>query len=202
MNYTCSEISDCIVHPLIINILKYLFLLMSCSVFASAVTAQNNPPLTKHSKIYIVRHAEKLNGDDPLLTEEGNKRAGDLMRILKNKKITRIYVSEFKRTQNTGDSLRLQLGIDTIQINADTSCNSLFDAIAQHTDWNKSILIITHSNIIQKVIYKLGITDFPQENIPVAEFDNLYMVGVKKKKTVLKHLKYGKPSGTSEMKMK
>ena len=182
--------------------MKYLFLLLGCSFFANAVIAQNNPPLTKPGKIYIVRHAEKLNGDDPLLTEEGNKRAGDLMRILKNKKISRIYVSEFKRTQNTGDSLRLQLGIDTIQINADTSCTSLLDAIAQHNDWNKSILIITHSNIIQKVIYKLGITDFPQENIPAAEFDNLYIVSVKKKKTVLKHLKYGKPSGTSEMMMK
>jgi 2,3-bisphosphoglycerate-dependent phosphoglycerate mutase len=177
--------------------LKYLFLLLTCSLFAVTVTAQNNPPLSKHSKIYIVRHAEKLSGDDPLLTEDGNKRAVDLMRVLKNKKISRIYVTEFKRTQNTGDSMRLQLSIDTIQINADTSCASLFAAITQHDDWNKSILIITHSNIIQKIIYKLGIIDFPQENIPAAEFDNLYIVSLKKKKAVLKHLKYGKPSGSS-----
>jgi phosphohistidine phosphatase SixA len=177
--------------------LKYLFFLLVCSLFANTVIAQTNPPLAKHSKIYIVRHAEKLGGDDPLLTEEGNKRAGDLMRQLKNKKISRIYVSEFKRTQNTGDSMRLQLAIDTVQINADTSCTSLFAAITQHNDWNKSILIITHSNIIQKVIYKLGITNFSQENIPSNEFDNLYFVSMKKKKAVLKHLKYGKPSAAS-----
>ena len=64
--------------------MKYFFLLLGCSFFANAVIAQNNPPLTKPGKIYIVRHAEKLKGDDPLLTEEGNKRAGDLMRVLKN----------------------------------------------------------------------------------------------------------------------
>ena len=182
--------------------MKYLFYLLVCLVFANAGFAQTPPPLAKHSKIYIVRHAEKLSGDDPLLTEDGKKRAGDLMRQLKNKNINRIYVSEFKRTQNTGDSLRLQLGIDTVQVNADTSCASLFDAVAQHKDWNKSILIITHSNIIQKIIYKLGITDFPQENIPANEFDNLYIVSMKNKKAVLKHLKYGKPSGASEMMMK
>ena len=172
-----------------IKTLKYFFLIVLCAAFVNTITAQSNAKPGKHSKIYIVRHAEKLDGDDPLLTAEGNKRAGDLMRVLKNKKISRIYVTEFKRTQNTGDSLRIQLGIDTVQINADTSCASLFAAITQHKDWNKSILIITHSNIIQKVIYKLGITDFPQENIPAAEFDNLYTVSIKKNKPVLQHIK-------------
>ena len=59
------------------------------------------------AKVYLVRHAEKISGEDPLLTAGGNKRAGDLMRALKDKNIKRIYVTEYKRTQNTGDSLRL-----------------------------------------------------------------------------------------------
>jgi broad specificity phosphatase PhoE len=181
--------------------LKYIILFLLCSAVFSAAIAQNTPAITKHSKIYIVRHAEKLDGDDPLLTEEGNKRAGDLMRRLKDKKIERIYVSEFKRTQNTADSLRLQLGIDTVQINADTSCQSLFAAITKNNDWDKHILIVTHSNIIQKIIYKLGLTDFPQENIPAAEFDNLYKVELKKGKLDLKHTKYGKPSAASAQMM-
>lgn len=156
----------------------------------------------KSSKIYIVRHAEKLSGDDPLLTDDGNKRAGDLMRELKNKGIKRIYVTEFKRTQNTADSLRILAGVDTVQIIGDTACVSLFNAIASQQDWNNPILVITHSNIIQKVIYKLGITDFPQENIPANEFDNLYQVSLKNRKPVLQHTKYGKPSGSSATMMK
>ena len=93
--------------------------------------------------------------------------------------------------------MRLQLGIDTIQIMADTSCAALFAAITEHNDWNQPILIVTHSNIIQKIIYKLGLIDFPQQNIPEKEFDNLYMIRLQKKKPVLEHRKYGNPSAPS-----
>ncbi|MEN9571062.1 MAG: hypothetical protein RL172_2293 [Bacteroidota bacterium] len=151
----------------------------------------------KRSTIYIVRHGEKQSGDDPDLTAEGKQRAGQLASVLKNKKIRRIYVSEFKRTQQTADSMRIQLGIDTVQYLADTSCTALFAAITRNNDWNSSILIVSHSNIMQKIIYKLGISDFPQANIPAAEFDNLYRVSQKKKQAVLLHQKYGQPSQPS-----
>ena len=108
-----------------------------------------------------------------------------------------MYVTEYKRTQNTADSLRIQFNIDTVQILADTNCVSLFNAITANKDWKKPILIVTHSNIVPKVIYKLGITFFPQENLPDTEFDNLYIVSFKKGKPVLKHTKYGKPSAAS-----
>jgi 2,3-bisphosphoglycerate-dependent phosphoglycerate mutase len=164
---------------------------------ALQLSAQQKITQGRNSRIYIIRHAEKQKGDDPLLTDEGNARAGDLMRAMKGKKIRRIYVSQYKRTQLTADSLRLQLHIDTVQINADTSCTALFNAITKNKDWNHPILIITHSNIMQKIIYKLGITGFPQQNIPEKEFDNLYMVRLKKNKPVLQHNKYGKRSASS-----
>lgn len=167
------------------------------AVTASMVYGQNDVSQGRKSRIFIVRHAEKQTGTDPLLTDEGNKRAGDLMKTLKKEKIKRIYVTQYKRTQHTADSLQLQLGIDTVQIIADTSCAALFEAISQNNDWNEPILVITHSNIIQKIIYKLGITDFPQQNIPEKEFDNLYLVSVKNKQPALAHTKYGKPSTTS-----
>src|SRR4029078_5982747 len=92
------------------------------------VNAQT-PGFGHKAKIYLVRHAEKLTGKDPLLTEQGNKRAGDLMRTLKGKNIQHIFVTEYRRTQNTGDSLRIQLGIDTIHYLSDTSCIDLFQKI-------------------------------------------------------------------------
>jgi 2,3-bisphosphoglycerate-dependent phosphoglycerate mutase len=149
------------------------------------------------STIFMVRHAEKQAGNDPALTKEGNMRAGDLMRKLKNEKIKRMYVSEYKRTWQTADSLRIQFGIDTVHYLADTSCIDLFNAITKHGDWDKTILIISHSNILQKIIYKLGVTGFPQQNIPDNEFDNLFMVNFKKNKAKLKLVKYGKPSSLS-----
>jgi len=177
--------------------MKYLLQIICILFIANTSYAQSAIAPGKHSRIYIVRHGEKQKGDDPLLTEEGYKRAGDLMRELQNKGIKRIYVTQYKRTQQTADSVRLQLGIDTVQIIADTSCAALFAAITNHNDWNQPILIVTHSNIIQKIIYKLGLTDFPQQNIPEKEFDNLYLIKIQKKKTVLEHSRYGAPSAAS-----
>src|SRR5262245_50074133 len=54
--------------------------------------------------VFIVRHAEKASATDkdPSLSPEGQKRAGALAHILKDSKITSVFVTEFKRTQETG----------------------------------------------------------------------------------------------------
>src|SRR4051812_12158967 len=67
-----------------------------------------------HTNIYLVRHAEKDAGRDPQLTEAGKKRAADLAHILKDKNIQRIYVTDYRRSWMTADSLRIQSGIDTV----------------------------------------------------------------------------------------
>lgn len=180
---------------------KNLFILLLSITFANFLNAQMLPATGTKTNIYIVRHAEKQPGEDPFLTTDGNIRAGDLMRTLKYKKIKRIYVSQFKRTQQTADSMFLKLGIDTVQYIADVSCTDLFNAIEKNNDWNKHILIISHSNIMQKIIFKLGVTDFPQQNIPANEFDNLYLVRFKNKQPLLEKNKYGKPSAASETMM-
>ena len=130
---------------LIKSVTKNLVILLLTLTFATFLNAQSQPAIGNKTNIYIVRHAEKQAGEDPLLTPEGNIRAGDLMRTLKNKRIKRIYVSQFKRTQQTADSMFLQLGIDTVLYNADVSCTDLFNTIEKNHDWNKHILIISHS---------------------------------------------------------
>jgi broad specificity phosphatase PhoE len=174
------------------------FIISVCSlIILQQSMAQSNVPVGKNATIYIVRHAEKLSGEDPLLTPEGNSRSGDLMRTLIDKHIAKIYVSEFKRTQHTADSLHLNIGIDTVHYMADTSCTNLFETIINNKTGNKSILIISHSNIIQKIIYKLGIINFPQENLPAGEFDNLYIIHFINNKPSLEKKKYGKASTLS-----
>jgi phosphohistidine phosphatase SixA len=149
------------------------------------------------ARIYLVRHAEKGSGDDPLLTDKGNKRAGDLVRILKNKKIGRIYVTEYRRTQNTGDSLRIQLGIDTVHYLSDTSCTDLLNQIRKHNDVNKAILIIGHSNTIPLAINKFGLRNYPKNSIPENEFDNLFLLTFKNGQPSLEKTKYGSSPGTA-----
>ena len=169
-------------------------LFLSCLVIsAKAQTIE----FGNNSKVYLVRHAEKESGNDPLLTPDGNKRAGDLMRALKGKQVKRIYVTEYKRTQNTGDSLRIQLGIDTVHYGSDTSCTDLINKLETHHDLNDAILIIGHSNTIPLVIRKLGITNYPKDYIPSNDFDDLFLLSFKKGKAILTRSKYGAASAVS-----
>ncbi|MEO6721416.1 MAG: histidine phosphatase family protein [Ferruginibacter sp.] len=173
--------------------LNFIFLLLAaCS---SAGAQQIN--FGNKASIYLVRHAEKGQGNDPLLTGEGNKRAGDLLRALKSKNILRIYVTEYKRTQNTGDSLRIQLGIDTVHYTADTTGDDLAKKILEHNDLNAPILVIGHSNTIPKIIQRLGLPGYPRDYIPDSEFDNLFLLKYKKGKAILQKSKFGASSGSS-----
>lgn len=174
------------------------FISLAILLFTSYISAKaQSANFNDKSKIYLVRHAEKLSGKDPLLTLEGNNRAGDLFRALKDKKIKRIYVTEYKRTQNTGDSLRIYSGIDTVLYSSDTSCTDLLNKIVANNDLNDAILIIGHSNTIPIVIQKLGLAGYPSHYIADNEFDNLFLMRFKKGKPLLKKLKYGKPSAPS-----
>ena len=64
--------------------MKYLFIFLVLLGLQNSANAQQEPGVTK---IFIVRHAEKEAGKDPLLTAAGNARAGDLMRALQNEGI-------------------------------------------------------------------------------------------------------------------
>ncbi len=174
--------------------MRYLLFILAIISFETKLIAQQTTPVTR---IYIVRHAEKETGNNPVLTAAGIIRAGDLMRALKNEGVQKIYTSRYRRTQMTGDSMRIQLGIDTVHYAADTVCDDLVNTIMQHGDFGKTILIIAHSNTIPKIIRKLGVLDHPQADIPDNEFDNLFLITYKNEKARVKVMKYGARSGDS-----
>jgi phosphohistidine phosphatase SixA len=174
--------------------MKYLLFIFLINAFQPQLFAQQEDGATR---IFIVRHAEKEKGNDPLLTAAGNKRAGDLLRTLQQEGIQKIYVSKYRRTQNTADSMRIQLGIDTVHYLADTFCYELLNSIMQHKDFGKTILVIAHSNTIPHIIRRLGVADHPYRDIPDHEYDNLFLVTYKKEKAKLKKMKYGAASGPS-----
>lgn len=184
--------------------MKYTLCLLLLSIQLIAM-AQIPAGVSSKTAIYLVRHGEKLGGADPALTDNGNKRTGDLMRYLKNKNVKRIYVTQYKRTQMTGDSMRLQLGIDTVHYKAEESGADLFNKIAAHGDFNKTILIIGHSNTVPDYIKKAGVANHPVTDIPDNEFDNIYKVYYKRPflffrlKAYVKKAKYGAASTASAM---
>lgn len=174
--------------------MKYILASFFLFSLTNKILAQQENAVTK---VFIVRHAEKESGKDPVLTPAGNTRAGDLVKALKDEGVQKIYVSQYRRTQMTADSMRIQLGIDTVHYAADTVCDNLINTIMEHRDFGKTILIVAHSNTIPYIIRKLGVSDFPHTDLPDGEFDNLFLVTYKKEKAKLKVMKYGERSAAS-----
>lgn len=150
----------------------------------------------RNINFYIVRHAEKDTGADPVLTKAGYLRAGELSRRLSKNKIDKIFVTPYRRTRLTGDSIRLYQKVDTISYKADLAGDDLLNKINENLNL-RNVLIIGHSNTIPAIIKRLGIPDFEISEIPANEYDNLFVISSRKNKPLLKRLKYGLPSSAS-----
>lgn len=155
----------------------FLFLLLS-GLLVSAAAAQ--------STIFIVRHAEKAasGGTDPSLSDAGHKRAKRLANVLKDAGISKIFVTQFRRTKQTADPLAMRLNLTPISGPAENS--PLLIARLRASSGN--VLVVGHSNTIPQVIAGLGITTPIQ--IGENDYDNLFVLLRKPAPTRLIHLHY------------
>ncbi|MEO7265185.1 MAG: histidine phosphatase family protein [Ferruginibacter sp.] len=156
----------------------------------------------RNTTIYLVRHAEKDTGNNPTLTEGGRHRAGDLMRYLKKAKINHIYSTAYKRTEMTGDSLRVNRAIEMVNYPPKANWMELTELLKKNNDLGKTVLFIGHSNTIPLLIKTFGIADFPQADLPDNSFDDIFIIRYKKGKAVVKRKKYGQPSDKSAVMLK
>jgi len=164
--------------------------LCGCAPWKSQPLCPNlSGPLTT---ILLVRHAEKATqGQDPPLSEEGQERAQTLVHVLGKAKIAAVYVTQYKRTQQTAKPLCDHLGLTFKVVDAD-HVNVLIEQVL--TDCTgKVALIVGHSNTVPEIIKGLSGKTIP----PIAEneFDNLFEVtGCRLGKGKVLNLKYGDPS--------
>lgn len=124
---------------------------------------------------FLVRHAEKNPGRDSTLTPDGERRAGKLYHLLKDSSIQRIYSTHFRRTMQTGDSLRIHLGIDTVTYKPDSTGESLLYEISRRNDWGRRILVIGHSNTLLPIISSLGAKP-GIDSIADKDYGNLFII--------------------------
>jgi broad specificity phosphatase PhoE len=166
--------------------MKWCFL----SVFLLVLIACSSP------KIFIVRHAEKSVDppENPHLTVVGQQRAKDLGSLLKGKKIKRIYSTETNRTKETALPLSEVSG-KPIQVYKNDTLKAMLLRIIES---GENTLIVGHSNTILPMLDALQIKHSIKE-IPDNDYDNLFIVGVKKKSLAgytfkLKETTYGELS--------
>lgn len=141
----------------------------------------------------LARHAETTgSGSDPVLNTDGQERAAELLRVLKNVSLEAVYATNFNRTKQTAQPTATDKGL-TVQIYDPFSPGPLADAVLGNYK-GRAVLVLGHSNTIPTLLNTLtGTNDFAL--IPDSQYDNLFIVSVSKKgKATVVHLKYGKPS--------
>jgi len=108
----------------------------------------------EHRSIYLIRHAEKQHDGthDPSLTEKGVLRAKNICKQLKNRNITTIYSTNYKRTVETALPLSKSLAIDLTLYDP----NQLETFATQVLLGEGNVLIVGHSNTTPELVALLG----------------------------------------------
>ena len=135
--------------------------------------------VSAQSTLFLVRHAERADtaagapptmAADPSLSEAGRARAASLASMLKDAGVTAIFVTEFKRTQETAAPLAKALGLKPTIVRADDTAGLV--AALKKISGNGHV--VGHSNTVPDVIKALGVTS--AVSIGDQDFDNLFIV--------------------------
>ena len=144
--------------------MKGLFVFLSIFV---AVTIASAEPV-----IVLVRHGEKVAsaGKDPDLSPAGRARAEALARILKDSRITAIFTSEFKRTQETAAPTATAMKIAPTVVPA----KDITLLLSKLRQLNGNALVVAHGDTIPDIVKALGI-DIPIQ-IPEDDYTELLII--------------------------
>ena len=152
--------------------------------------------------IILVRHAEKNiepANPDPDLSPAGQARAQELSRMFGDAGVKAIYVTQFKRTQQTVKPLAEKIGVPATTIDAKNTAELVKQIRAQHN--GDVVFIAGHNNTVPEIIAAMGGPQLPI--IPETEYDNLYILTVQADGSAsLLKMKYGSataPVGNQEM---
>ena len=150
------------------SILKILVLLLVVSF---------EKPIDECSKIYLIRHAEKVRTDksdrDPDLNNKGFIRAENWKDYFFDKDISKIYSTNYKRTVKTVKPLAENKNLEIIIYSSDDIVyqNFLNSSVGENT------IVVGHSNTIPDLVNNL-INEDHYDQIDDLTNSNLYIVSL------------------------
>ncbi|WP_445777713.1 histidine phosphatase family protein [Shewanella sp.] len=153
-------------------------LLLLFAFFHSTIMADNtdlnstlNVNNTQAKVFYLVRHAEKLAGQDPSLSAQGKLRAMRLATVLSSTPLAQVFTTDYKRTQETALTVAKSQHLETTVYdphNLPKTAEMLFKQQGH-------ILVVGHSNTTTAQAEQLGADKQPAIN-DANEFDRLYII--------------------------
>lgn len=146
-------------------------LLIAACTSAPAPASTSNSAASASPIVYLVRHAEKMKGDDPSLTEQGRLRAEALADTLEDEDIQLIFSTNYARTLETAAPLAARRGLEIILYDPG-DLPGFADTLRQVT---VPTLVVGHSNTTPDLVTLLG-GDGGKPIIEATEYDRLYAV--------------------------
>ncbi len=132
------------------TLFRPLAVLLLLVAAACATTADSPEPAPV--AFYVMRHLQKAEGPDPLLSEEGFENARRLSRYFAADPPRAIYVSSTRRAAGTAGPLAAALSIaQRVYDPADTP-----GLIARVKADAGPVLIVGHSNTVPEIVARLG----------------------------------------------
>lgn len=102
--------------------------------------------------VFVTRHLQKAQGDDPSLSDEGAAGAERLADLLAGESIAAIFATPTRRAMETAAPLAQRMGVVITHYDP-RHPQALVAAIASA---NGSVLVVGHSNTVHDLIDRLG----------------------------------------------
>jgi broad specificity phosphatase PhoE len=139
--------------------------------------------------IILVRHAERNAGmsADVLLNARGEERAKALANVLKEAKITSVFVNELRRVQQTAEPTAQEFHLQTTVI-PDKEMDSLVSRLKALPE-GETVLVVGRANTVPMLVEKLGGASVPA--LGDEEYDRMVVVTTGQGKPSVLTLRYG-----------
>jgi len=156
---------------------KYGVFILLCVVLFNSQYVFSAP-----EKIYLFRHSEKLAGKNPALTQQGYKRAEQLVTLFKQFDKVHVFSSNYKRTLQTAGPLAAHFGSEIKIYNA----RDLADLKNQIVSLNGVVAVIGHSNTTPELATLLSNEEI--EPMSEMQFSRYFLLSKKKHHAEIKYL--------------
>jgi broad specificity phosphatase PhoE len=147
------------------KVLTAVFILFYVTLSCQDIVKQNT------TTYYLIRHAEKERGPDPILTEKGKERAQFWAEYFKGKKLDAIYSTDTKRTIATAEPTAKEFDLMVKTYDADKMYSSSF----KEQTAGKTVLIVGHSNTTPEFVNEI-IAEKRYPQIDDNEFGTVFKV--------------------------
>ncbi|MBX3726711.1 MAG: histidine phosphatase family protein [Xanthomonadales bacterium] len=140
--------------------------------------------------VYLVRHAEKADGDDPTLSPSGQTRAITLAHVLADAGLSAVFVTDTRRSRDTAAPVAAATGLAATRYDARDAQALAATVRADHA--GQAVLVVGHSNTLDDLAAAFGAHGLA--DLDESQYDRLYVVQAGSNDVRLLQLRYGTPT--------